>query len=139
MCSCSFIPEKSSQQYQRHRRQQQEKQQVHQCEHAEKAAGSGMLGMRIELQADKACKTRNRGPEPPDIHPEQQCVRLIGKAGEEDRRRDIADHLACKQRRQELPPAHHAADGLRDPCHSGKIAGEDEERHEGQQEHEVRF
>ena len=55
---------------------------------------------RIGAKGDKARKRGNQCPRPPDIDPEEQGAVIVGKAGEEDRARHIADHLTGENAEQ---------------------------------------
>ena len=59
----------------------------------------GVVGVGIELHADETGETCDRGAETADIHPEQKTGRILGKTGEQQCGRDIADDLIARNAR----------------------------------------
>lgn len=78
-------------------RQAQEKgqpYQVGQSEDRQIAGGSGSIGAKVQLEGYQAGQGGNGGSQPADIHPHQQSGPVLCEAGEQHRRRYIANHLA---------------------------------------------
>ena len=120
-------------------REKQDQCQINREKFDEEAADARMLRMRIELQTDETGQARDRGAEAAHVDAQKKRMGLRGEAREQKRGRHIADDLACEQGSEILPSLHQPADCGRDRLNPGEVSGEDEERDEGQKQHEVRF
>ena len=85
-------------------RQKQEQYNIHDGEFQKVAPGMGVVGVGVELHADEARKTCDRGAESANVHTQQQGVGLIGKSGEQQCGGNVADDLAGEQGDQILFP-----------------------------------
>ena len=127
----AFLQDAAAGQCQQHRQQAE----VQRAEHRQIPPGVGAGGLGIDLQADQA---GNGGAKAAQIHAHQKPRAVLGKAGQQHRRRHIADDLAGRRAHQHLPALHHAGQKILQRRNPGQIAREHEEAHKGDQQSEVR-